>query len=368
LLRTIQSLEAMAAGRPNLPLNGWIGSPYDLGSTWGLTQNYLMVRFFGDGGKALPDRQLEAGLAGVFASEHGKFAVHRTAKTISSFSWRSTGQQPAVMGLTLPLDQDVLCYPMPWSCVGQVREWGEATKLEVRSHRLAAHEDGFAVTVELGWCSNKVRQDCAFVSLPDGRSVYFEERRAEANVAIEAACSGSLTFFDDTRWVYQPHPRVFFGEQGRSEPHPSRRHGGNWINVDNRLGCAVLGADRFRLFAAAGRPNIWRGSGTMYDTCGLEFVCVGEAVGNRAPVAFKAGQLINRFGMVSCPGQKKEATAALARRIVAEGWRAAAEGVLALDLDRYFVYANFSSEPRSLNDGRRKRQLAPGASGWSTRR
>ena len=117
LLRTLSSLEAMVAECPDEPMNGWIGFPYDLGSTWGLTQNYLMFRLFGDGGEALAGERLEATLAGVFASEDGQFAVHRTPSTLSSFSWRRTGKPPLVMGLTMPLDQDVLPYPMPWSYV-----------------------------------------------------------------------------------------------------------------------------------------------------------------------------------------------------------------------------------------------------------
>ena len=92
-------METIAAERPGVPMSGWIGFPHDLGSTWGLTQNYLPLRLFGDGGEALPDDRLETELAGLFASEHGKFVVHRTPSTVSSFSWRSMGKQPPVMGL-----------------------------------------------------------------------------------------------------------------------------------------------------------------------------------------------------------------------------------------------------------------------------
>jgi len=367
LLRTLTSVEAMAAECPDQPMNGWIGFPYDLGSTWGLTQNYLTFRLFGDGGEAPADDQLEAGLSGVFASEHGRFVVHRTPKTISSFSWRSTGKQPAVMGLTMPLDRDVLCYPMPWSYVGQVREPDGRATLEVCSHRLTAYEDGFAVAVELGWCSGKVRQQCAFVSLPDGRSVYLEERRAAAKVAVELATSGNVTFFDDSRWVYQAKPRALFGKQGRLGSTAGTLHEGNWVNVDNRLGYAVLGADRFRLSAVPGRPCIWRGDGTMYDTVRLEFVHVGPASGKAAHVSFDASDCVDRFAVVSCPNQTKEETAALADRMGRIGWQRAEDGVLALALDEYLVYCNASSETRSVREGDETVPLAAKTSGWVTR-
>lgn len=367
LLRTLTSLEAMAAECPDQPMNGWIGFPYDLGSTWGLTQNYLMFRLFGDGGEALPDDQLETNLAGVFASECGKFVIHRTSNTISSFSWHSTGKQPNVMGLTMPLDKDVLCYPMPWSYVGQVRELGKPPTLEVHLHRLDVHENGFAAMVELGWCSDKVRQNCAFVSLPDGRTVYLEERHAKERVSVEAATSGNITFFDDPRWVYQAESRMYFAEKGSLEPKAGTLSAGNWINIDNRLGYAVLGSNRFRLFAVPGRDCIWRGSGTMYHTCRLEFEGMNPAAAKAIPVSFDAGQRISRFAMVTCPNQKKEETATLAHGIDRADWHTAEGGVLAMMLDKYLVYSNFLSEPKSMLVGQDTIPLLSKTSGWVTR-
>jgi len=366
LLRTLASLEAMATRCPDQPMNGWIGFPYDLGSTWGLTENYLMFRFFGDGGEAVADDQLEARLAGVLASEYGKFVVHRTPNTISSFSWRSTGKRPEVMGLTMPLQKDVLCYPMPWGYIGQVCELGEGAKLKVHSHRLAVNQDGFAVAVELGWCADKVRQDCAFVSLPDGRSVYLEQRRARAKVAIELATSGNITFFDDPRWVYQTRARTFSGQQGNLTSETGTLHKGKWINIDDRSGYAVLGSDRFRLFAVSGRPCIFRGDGTMYNTCRLEFVHVTPSAGDPVSTSFVASESINRFAMVSCPNQTKQETAALADRLGRAGWQTEKDGVLALKLDRYLVYSNLSSETESVFDGKQTTSLAPKTSGWVT--
>jgi len=368
LLRSLAALEAMAAECPDQPMNGWIGFPYDLGSTWGLTQNYLTFRLFGDGGEALPDDRLEASLAGTFVSEHGQFAVHRTPTTISSFSWRPAAKgRPPVMGLTMPLDEDVLCYPMPWSYVGRVCEPGGRATLEVGSHRVTVGDGGLAVTVELGWCSGKVRQHSTFVSLPDGRSVYLEERRAAAPVTVERATSGDVCFFDDVRWRCQAEPRALFAERGRLEPHRRAIHEGGWVNVDNRLGCAVLGADRFRSYAVPGRPGIWRGEGTMYDTLRLEFVHVAPDAEAPGPASFDAGRCLGRFAMVSCPNQPKEETAALAQRMGRAGWRLAEEGALAIALDRYLVYSNSSPETKRVPDGRESVPLAPETCGWVIR-
>jgi len=364
LLRSLASIESMAMQRPDQPMNGWIGFPYDLGSTWGLTQNYLMFRFFGDGGNPVPDEQLERTLAGVFASEHGKFAVHRTPHAISSFSWRTTGKQPLVMGLTMPLDQDVLCYPMPWSYVGQVRELAAKAQLRVHSHLCAVRDDGFAILLELGWCSGKVRQNCAFVSLPDGRTVYLEERHATTDVTIDLATSGNVTWFDDPRWIHQKQSREWFAESGRLKPAPGTVHHGSWLNVDDRLGYVVVTSQAFRLFRAPGRPCIWRGDGTMYHTCRLEYVPFENEPGEPVASSYEGGQRIGRFGVVTCPGQTKEATASLAHRINRTGWQTSEDGVLALRLDRYLVYANFSPETKAITDGERTVPLTPETAGW----
>ena len=354
LLRTLTTMETMAGECPDRPMNGWIGFPYDLGSTLGLTQNYLMFRFFGHGGQAVPDDQLEAELAGAFVSPNGQFAVHRTANTISSFSWRATGKPPLVMGLTMGLDKDLLCYPMPWSYIGQVRESGQKALLKVHSHRLAEHEDGFAVSLELTWCSGKVRENCAFVSLPDGRSVYLQQRHGPPNVTLEPPTSGNVTLFDDTGWVYQDRPRAFFAQPGRVTPETNKLNQGNWINVDDRLGYAVLGSSQFRLYRIPGQPCIYRKSGTMYDTCRLEFV-------NPQP---DDGPWADSFAVVTCPNQTRTETAALAERIRQSGWHADREGFLTIALENFLVYANFSPQNQSIADGDHQIPIPAKTSGW----
>jgi hypothetical protein len=72
--------------------------------------------------------------------------------------------------------------------------------------------------------------------------------------------------------------------------------------------------------------------------------------------------------MVTCPNQKKEQTAALARSIDTAGWHIAEDGVLAMMLDKYLVYSNSSSEAKSVFDGNKTMSLAPETSGWLLRR
>jgi hypothetical protein len=354
-LRALDSLEKMAAERPELPMSGWIGSPYNLSITWGLTQNYLMCRLYGDGGTVLPDDGLEKALAGVRVFEFGQFVVHRTAETLSSFSWHHRAAPPRVMGLTMPLDRDVLCYPMPGSYLGDVREHAAdapttvPVSLKLLQHKVDARDDGFSVLASLERCSGKVRQNCAFVSLPEGASVYLEERTAVGKVEISLATSGNVVIFDDPRWVYQSGPRKFFGKLGELSP-AATPHEGSWLNVDDRLGYVSLGATRVRLEKRPGRPAIFRGSNTMYDTCRLEFLHVAPEVG--LPSAeFRDGERIGAFVLVSCPNQTAKETAAVAERIDELGWQVNQPGLLAAKVDGYLVYANFSLQTEKPETG-----------------
>ena len=364
-LRSLERLEKMARECPELPMSGWLGVPYDLGTTWGLAQNYMMSRLFGVGGETIADAELER--ERVHVSRSGCFALHRTHDTISSVSWHGRTEPPKVMGLTMPLDRDVLCYPMPWSIIGEVHEAADGetdecgATLGLVRHQIEAREDGFSLMLELSWCSGKVRQNCAFISLPDGRSVYLEERVALEDVVLARAVSGNIALFDDTRWPFQDGPRAYHGASGRLRPDGTNTMVGNWLNIDDRMGCIVLGSDRFRLYRREGKPCIWRNDGTMYDTCRLEFLPSESECG---PVLFRSGAHISSFGMVSCPNQTRQATAATAATLRETGWLLDAEGALAFEVPRFLVYANFSAENRSAPTGPGRQTLPPNRSGW----
>lgn len=365
-LRSLATMEEMARKRPDAPMSAWIGVPYDLGTTWGLTQNYLMSRFYGDGGEALLDASYESSLAGVHLSEDGCFVMHRTPETISTFSWHARTKEPKAMGLTMPLDRDVLCYPMPWSSIGNVREALpdeviDAADLAVVRHDVQVAQDGFSVTIELTWCSGKVRQDCAFVSLPDGRTVYLERRAAVEDVTIACGTCGDITVCDDTQWVFQDGPRAYFGAPGRLDPEQEGPHCGNWLNIDNRMGCIAMGADQFLLARCKGRPCIWRGDGTMYDICRIGFL---PDVFEREELSFGSGEQISNFAMVSCPNQTSQETAALASALQENGISIGPDGLFVIELPQFTVWANLSGAPQTLEARTGSVELPPFRSGW----
>jgi hypothetical protein len=355
-LRSLASIEKMAAERPDLPMSGWLGMPYESGMLWGLTENYLMRRLFGPGGDVpLTDRQIEQRLTGGRIFEEGMFAIHRTSTSISSFSWRATSKNSTLMGMTLPLNRDTLIYPMPGSLIGGLREAagptnsGSDERPTVCSHQVSTTNSSLSVLLELQRCGGKVAQNCAFVSLPDGSSVYLEERIAKKAVALTRATSGNIVINDDIRWVYQSKPRQYFGQTGPLQPSNAIRHQTAWLNIDGQQGYVALGGAPLRLEKVAGQPGIWRNTGTLYDTCRSEFVQLPkDDEADAAPIRFEPGRRIGTFGLITLPTTRIEETKSLAGEISKTGWIANEAGFLAVKIKSYLVYANFSDSNRRI--------------------
>ena len=276
------------------------------------------------------------------------------------------------MGMTMPLDRDALVYPMPGSLIGELHEAadtanaGRPDRPEMRLHRIDSRDDTLSVLLELQRCGGKMVQHCAFVSLPDGSSAYIEERIAEKAVTLAGATSGNVVINDDTRWVYQSKPRRFFGQMGELTPTDSTLYKTCWLNIDDRQGYITLGGTSLRLTKVAGQPGIWRRTGTMYDTCRLEYVQLPRDLKpNSDPVRFDAGQRIGVYALVALPNAKADETKSLADEINKTGWIIDSAGCLALKIRTYLVYANFSSSSQRIAAAGAK-DLPAKTCGWMT--
>jgi hypothetical protein len=327
---------------------------------------------FGPDGDTLPDSQIEQRLSGVRVFKEGMFAIHRTPTSISSFSWHTTAKRSRLMGMTMPLDRDAIVYPMPGSLIGELHEAVDAASSapqeqpEVRSHKVDAKDDSLSVLMELQRCGGKVAQHCAFVSLPDGTSVYLEERTAEKEVALAEATSGNIAINDDMRWVFQSKPRRFLGRSGELTPSASTLYGTNWFNIDDRQGYIMLGDAQLRLTKEAGQPGIWRRAGTMYDTCRLKYVQLPKDDKPQSTSAhFDAGKRISAFALVALPNSKAAETRSLADEIIQAGWVADTGGCLTVTIKGYIVYANFATSSRRIAAAGTK-ALPARTCGWMT--
>lgn len=355
-LRVLGSLECMTQERPDLHMSGNVMFAFDFGTSWGLTENYMMRRLFGSPTQVIAKEQIEAKLAGVHVNEPGKFIVHRTARTLSSFSWHAIDRGSQVMGITMPLDKDVLCCSSSGNgYIGDVTavSAGPTTPLKVLAHRVQANDDGFSVMVKLQRCSDTIRQNCAFVSLPNSWSVYIEQRMAQQSASIVSAESGSVWIYDDLRWPFQKQTRFFHCALGALRPVSGQMYDGHWLNVDDRMGYTALGLQTFSLVRATDPHH--------YHTWRLAF---HHPFSLTNPRHFQAGQAISSFALVSSPNQVRGETKELADDISGRGWQVNRDGVTALTVGPYVVYANFSERRVDCPMGEKCTQLGPRSCGW----
>ena len=356
-LRCLDSVEAMVRERPAISASGILGLPYDFGLTWGLCEHYLLRRFHGDGGPALPDAAVNARLAGVHCNEAGRFVIHRTATKLTSCSWHAGRTDANLAALTMPLSRDVRCSPYPLrGYFGRVVEAGrDPAPPALVWQRVQPRADGFGVMLGLTWCGGAVSQRCAFVSLPTGASVYLEERTALRDVTLSVALSGTVAIYDDTRWPLQPAPRVFADSAGQFAPGAAARPAGPWFNVDDCLGYATLGADHWALTLGRDRWRTWE--------LGLDALA-GAAGSVPAPRALTAGTTVDRLALVTAPGATAAQTATLAADLHAAGWVIADVGALAVRVGTFLVFAVFGPAHQRLSLAGRWVELAPHSVGW----
>ena len=348
--RVLDSMERMAGERPDIHMSGNIMFPFDFGTSWGLTENYLMRRLFGSPVEAIPEAHIDAHLTGVHVNEAARFAVHRTEKSISSFSWHAIERSAQAMGFTMPLDPDVLVCTSPSnSYIGTLNVAGisDPPPLNVPRYHVQAQTDGFGVVMMLERCANTITQNCAFVSLPDGRSVYLEQRVAREPISLLTAESGTVRIYDDLRWPFQQQPRVFHASGGTVQPDNAEIYLSQWVNVDDRLGFAVLGLTGLTL----------RKQTDNYHTIELAFVDAGAGAG---ALEYGPDDIISNFAMITIPNQTTPETQHLAGTLQ---WQIQLDNVLAVLIDSYLVYANFNDQP-SLCPTVNGSQLPPWTAGW----
>ena len=121
------------------------------------------------------------------------------------------------------------------------------------------------------------------------------------------------------------------------------------MNVDKGLGFAALGADvfAFRRVEEETDYHRWR---LAFNT-GLS-------------QAFSSGNTIGVFAVVTCPGQQKEETEALAGALREVGWLLREPSALALKVGAHLVYAVFGPRHQRFQMEGQFVELAPQHAGW----
>lgn len=208
-----------------------------------LVMPYLFDGLLGAAPPPEPAEDLWRDLAGSHVFEAGKFAVHRTPRSIATFSW---GGQ--VMGMVFPIREDLLINPLEGSLVGFVERDGLADERPVvREARLVPHRDAFALCGVLDRAGGDVEQRFAFVALADGRVVYVDAARAVRPAPSPTFLAlGTVSILDDPDWIYHDADRRIAFDGGSLVVAPTTKlaeaptFDSAWICIDDALGIVAL--------------------------------------------------------------------------------------------------------------------------------
>lgn len=223
---------------------------------------FLLHLYGGEGVAPVSEEEFQRKQTGVRHFEYGQFIAQRTPAGFVSFSW---GQR--VMGQAIPFAKDLLGSPCEAGYVGAGVKV-EKVKVELLSsgvgfQPMSPHGQqqratgkmpvplGNGFVVRAGLLRGDVAQEITFTSLPDGKVVYTERLTARRALTLPPLETGVIGVLNEPEWVYQPAPRHLRWQGGEwlvdgRQREPAREIVSRWINIDDRWGFAVAGADGWR--------------------------------------------------------------------------------------------------------------------------
>ncbi|MEF3307418.1 hypothetical protein PV433_00720 [Paenibacillus sp. GYB004] len=274
-----------------------------------------LLHAFGGAGAAPSDRdEMGQRLSGVFSYPYGGFVVHRSGdqSTFSSFSWRND-----VMGVTLGEPGIWLTVPSHASMTGVIRLDGHTGAPGLTNEEIvrdAGHvcldtrREGFGVTALIRRGGGELEQDVAFVSLPDGRTVYAERQRAVQDCSIRDNLTGLVGVRNETyqavpesadgrRTVHLPAESVTFaGFCGDADDEERSFADVAYVNLDGKIGYVLYGSNGIKYVNKHRYPR-WKG---------VENTLILNDSGARE---LKAGEALPVFAVITLPNRNNEQTA-----------------------------------------------------------
>ena len=241
-----ETAELMAARAPDGGL--YLPEEYHFPSTQhflleGSGLSYLLSRHYGDGATPVSEEALWDSVSGKHVFDSGKLAVIRTEKAVSTFSWGKL-----VMGMTFPLQKDLLIAPYERSLIGDIQVDGKVDrKIKLTDHKIASVGDAFGISGVIDRCDGLLQQKFGFVALPDGRTIYVDSVSALKDVDnITSLELGIVSVLNEPRWVFHDGARFLrwsgskqiIPAQGETEP-PLFLNS-NWYNIDDEMGIVCL--------------------------------------------------------------------------------------------------------------------------------
>jgi hypothetical protein len=282
------------------------------GSAVDLASSYLLHVFGGPGAEPSDPQEMVERLSGVYHYSYGNTVVHRTNRTFTSFTYRNN-----VMGLTLPEQGLWNVTPLYSSYVGTMRIKdhsanpaisNETMVRSVSRSNITAYENGFGASVSIERGDGHVRQDVAFIALPDGASVYVEQLHAMKACAVAEAATGLIGIRNEN-YAAMPHlapgqrtlytadgsADAFAGFYGR-EPNFEKSYAPTrYVNIDHKIGYILFGSRGIRYINKHEYPK-WKG---------VEDILILNDMGD---MELTEGQTLSPFCVVSLPNASADDT------------------------------------------------------------
>jgi|GEM_PF-323710 len=330
------------------------------GSAVDLATSLLLHLFGGPGEEPADAEEMKARLSGVHVYPYGNAVVHRTPRTFSSFSWRNN-----VMVLTLPEQGIWNVTPLYSSYTGTMKLKGnkgvpglsnEAIVRDTENPRIVPYADGFGATAVIVRGDRELRQQVAFVSLPNGATVYVEQFRALKDCVLEEAATGMIGIRNEnyaampdwapgSRTVHRPDGSDTFAGFFGDEPNFVREYEpARYVNVDDKIGYVVFGSRKMAYINKHQYPK-WKG---------VEDILVLNEIGT---LALGAGERTPPLAIVSLPNRTHRQTAEASMQT--HWMETGATDLFFLETEGFIIYVNSSTSRRTLSAAR---QANPGES------
>jgi hypothetical protein len=309
-----------------------------------LVTSCLLHLFGGAGAVPSDGDEMNSRLRGVYVYPYGCSVIHRTRDSFSSFSWRNR-----VMGLTIPAKGCWSITPIPASYTGTVEfevnsqrtiHSNERYVLQTERENIRDYEDGFGAMASLMRGVEELRQDVAFVSLPDGKTVYVECIQLLKSCNIAEMNTGMIGIrnerFSAMPDLAQGHKTIYFPNQtasyegfyGREPNRITDFPPAEWVQVDDEIGFVLFGSQGIR-YINQHEYKKWKG---------VEDILI---LNRRNEGAFNGPSKLVPFVVVTLPNRTKEETKAIVN--LTHLFTCDKEGVVLLGCERQLIFANFNT-------------------------
>jgi len=180
----------------------------EVGTCLSCAYAYLWHMCLGEGVAPALDEKFEEDVDGVRNYPYGGSVVHRSSDAFSTFTYRNVG-----LAFVLPKDKLWTVTVPPCSTFGEMKFKGGCPENEGWSNQTTIRRmddvrvyddlDTYAAALTMDRGLGQVQQDVSFVSLPDGRAVYFQHVFAKKDCEIDTFTSG-LVGVRNENFPYMP--------------------------------------------------------------------------------------------------------------------------------------------------------------------